>query len=116
MTRKFSVSFFVSVDLTVNDEDVITRVIENHNDEHIPMARVPRDQPWDIANRGWKDIYYDLDTKGVIEMLARTCGIQDQYLSHLDGWADLPNDALDIGEVYIELDDVTELTPDGRLK
>ncbi len=70
--KRFDVTFTVSVLLTVNDEDALDRV----------------------QTEEWRNSLYDLDEKGAVEMLARCIGIQGWRLSNLDGWADMPDEAV----------------------
>lgn len=73
-TRTYRATFSVNVEITVPDE-AVTRVLENKDE--------------------WREQFYNLDERGVVEMLARCCGIQGARLHHLDGWADmLPGDDL----------------------
>lgn len=72
-TRTYRASFSVEVEITV-PEEAVTRVLENKD--------------------GWRDQFYDLDERGVVEMLARNCGIWELKLRQLDGWADMPEDVI----------------------
>lgn len=67
-TRTYRAVFSVTVDITV-PEEAVTRVLDNVD--------------------GWRQEFYNLDERGVVEMLARCCGIQGNGLHHLDGWADM---------------------------
>lgn len=66
--RTYRATFAVEVEITV-PEIAIRRVLDNHDD--------------------WRQQFYDLDERGVIEMLARCCGIYGSRLHQLDGWADI---------------------------
>jgi hypothetical protein len=68
-TRTYRATFNVNVEITV-PEEAVTRVLENTD--------------------GWREHYYNLDERGVVEMLARCCGIHGTDLYHLDGWGDMP--------------------------
>lgn len=87
--KKYQVTFLVTVELTINNENVMDRVLNNEN--------------------GWRDTLYNLDEEGVVEMLGRCCGIYNEQLNALDGWADC--DPKDISvDTDIELDDWATLT------
>lgn len=77
------VELIVRVKIDVNDPDVIARVVENHD--------------------GWQQMFYGMTTEQeVLEHLAYNAvrnGRSDATM--LDGWADLPADA-----VVMDLDDV----------
>jgi hypothetical protein len=84
-TRTYEADFHVHVTITV-PEEAVTRVLENED--------------------GWQDTYYKLDEEGVVEMLARCCGIQNSALHQLDGWADLrhPNQFLSMATTKVDYD------------
>ena len=43
----------------------------------------------------WRSLMYQFDTEGeVLDHLAITLGCREMSLSRLDGWADLPDDAV----------------------
>lgn len=71
MSRLAFVQMTVTVQVTINDDSVVTRCIENED--------------------GWRDTFYRLETEDdVLEHLAYNCinnGVED--VSRLDGWADL---------------------------
>ncbi len=76
-------SYVVDVVVTINDDDVIRRVTDNHDDDGVP-------QPIN-SRTGWRNVFYNMETEeDVIGMLAYNCaanGVTDAR--HLDGWADL---------------------------
>ncbi len=76
MSQGFDVEMQVFVKVTVNDDRVIDRPVNNVD--------------------GWRDDLYDLRTRNeVLEHLAFNA-IANGYenAKHLDGWADLPEDAV----------------------
>lgn len=80
----FEVGLNVTVVVEINDENAITRCVENQDEEGRP-------QPDERGGSGWRNIYYRLLTREqVLEHLAYNAsvnGIDDA--SRLDGWADL---------------------------
>lgn len=96
----YDVHLHTVVTVTINDEDVITRVLENHDDQSVP-------QPLG-SGRGWQDYLYKLSSRDeVLHMLAYNCvanGIDDA--SRLDGWADLARDVATMRVDTAELDEV----------
>lgn len=100
MTQLFDVTIETTYRLTVNDAAVLRRVAENHDDAGVPQ---PRQQ----GGPGWQDMFYELDEEGVLYMLARCMGIMGWRLSSLEGWADLPEGAV---EVRLEDDELVAVT------
>ncbi len=80
MTRHYTVSFIVDVDLQVEDE-----VMDRALSEDFP--------------------YSGMDEEGTIEMLARCIGIYGLPLSTLDGWADMSSDDAQAMRSEITLED-----------
>lgn len=77
MSRKYEVEFTVTVVLTVNNDDVIERVVRETGDfENFPYCFVEGERE-----------------EAAVEMLARCCGILEEDINRLDGWADLTPDA-----------------------
>lgn len=70
-----TIHLLVTVRVDIEDADVVTRVVEDHDD--------------------WRGTYYDMRTEeDVLEHLAYNCvanGRRD--VTRLDGWADLPDTA-----------------------
>lgn len=92
MTQRYTVTFTVTVPLVINDPDALTR------------TRTPE----------WRETFYDLTEAGAIEVLARCVGILSLPLRRLNGWADLPDDAVDVGPVKIEMEGY-ERVEDGEV-
>jgi hypothetical protein len=90
VTDVYRVWMRVAVDVTIDDPDVIARVVDNHDDEGTP-------QPVGRGNgaNGWHDTYYNIpDRDGVLHHLAfngLVNGADD--VTRLDGWADMGPDA-----------------------
>jgi len=80
MTQRYNVTFRVTVPLTINDEDALTR------------TRTPE----------WRAQFEDNDEAETIDMLAEAIGLWCQSLNRLDGWTDLPVDAVTTGPVMVE--------------
>lgn len=79
-------------DITINNPNVIDRCV--NNEDH------------------WRETFYDLDTpEKVLEHLAVNMGFRDWRFSQLEGWADLPDDAVSLNivsewiESTVEADD-----------
>lgn len=85
----FDVTIETTYRVTVNDAGVLRRVAENHDDAGMP-------QPRQEGGSGWQDAFYELDEEGVLYMLARCMGVMGWRLSSLEGWADLPEGAVDV--------------------
>jgi len=85
------VSLEAEVEIEVHDPSVITRVTGPEGDE-------------------WRSYAYDLHTRNdVLQHLAYNCAINGQSnASSLDGWADLPKEAVSMHVVGIEELDVRE--------
>lgn len=84
---KYRLEYMVDVLIEINDDNVITRVLENHDDAGVP-------QPRQKGGTGWRDTLYDLDDRdAVLDMLGYNLGLHDRDLNQLDGWADMPNTA-----------------------
>ncbi len=98
---RYEVTFSVTVEVVVHDRDAISRVVENHDDQHNPQ---PRQQ----GGWGWRDHFYDLDEAGAAEMLAYNLGVQHRRLASLDGWADLPDEAVELINTDVQLDTVVK--------
>jgi hypothetical protein len=94
----FDVHMHAVVTVTINDEDAITRVIENHDDQGTP-------QPLG-SGTGWQDHLYPLRTRDeVLEHLAYNAlanGVGDA--ARLDGWADMPRDVTTMRVDYANLE------------
>lgn len=91
--RKFRAVVEVGIELEINDENVIDRVVNNEN--------------------GWREALYDFSTaEQVVTMLAHNYvvnGISD--VRRLDGWGDvLSEDAVVYTERWMGVHDVEELT------
>lgn len=100
---KYRLYYTVIVEVDVNDDNVIARCVENHDDEGQPQ--VP-----EKGGRGWRDMFYDLDTdEKVLDMLAYNLAFNNRSLSSLDGWADLPDTAAHAEIMDLDLDDVVAL-------
>ena len=112
MPQEFEVTLAYRVTIKINDPDVIDRVLQNKNDEGIPQARRGPNEEW-RPGLGWQDVFYSLDRDGVLAMLADNCGVRGYDLSQLDGWADLPDEAIKITGMNSELYDVYEIEPAG---
>jgi len=88
MPSTYDVDVRISLRVTVNDDDVIDRVVQNKDGDGVP-------QP--IGSGGWQDKLYSLSTpEQVITMLAYNAtvnGVED--ISRLDGWGDLDYEAVD---------------------
>lgn len=101
----FAVHLSVVVEVTVNDDDVITRVLDNHDDQGRP-------QPIGSGN-GWQDYLYKLGSRDeVLHMLAYNCvanGVNDA--NRLDGWADLERDVATMRVDSADLDFVDHKGP-----
>lgn len=86
--RKFYVEVTSEVEVTVHDDSVIARVLENHDDDGQPTPR---------GGNGWQDMFYAMDTEGdVVEHLAYNYianGVET--ISRLDGWADVEAGAVE---------------------
>jgi hypothetical protein len=86
MATKHSVSFDGYVAITINDPDVIERVTNP------------------VSGEEWRKQAYNLYTRDeVLQHLAYNClanGVE--RVNHLDGWADLPDDAATMGIESIE--------------
>jgi hypothetical protein len=90
MSQTFEFEIPTRGTIVINNPIVIDRCIENHNDGGQPV-------PYGVGQRGWRDMFYDLTTPAdVIGMLALNCGFRDIKLSRLEGWADLPDDAITV--------------------
>ena len=93
---KYQIEATVLIEVDINDPTVITRCVENWNDEGQPV-------PYGQGLRGWRDVLYNLtDEDEVLEMLAYNLAIRDRYLTQLDGWADMTNEAADARIVDID--------------
>jgi len=82
------------VRVQINDPDVITRCVEDHD--------------------GWRTrMYYDLETlEQVIEHLAYNCARNHiEEVSRLDGWADLPDSAASMRITDAEVENVEVVEP-----
>lgn len=67
----------VTYRVVINNEDVVRRCTENVD--------------------GWQDDFYMLKTRAdVLQHLAYNLGLHDLRLSQLEGWADLPDDAVTV--------------------
>lgn len=56
----------------------------------------------------WQGLFYQMDrVEDVFEMLAWNIGVQQIGLSHLDGWADLPDSAAVVQYLDYQVDEVT---------
>lgn len=86
--RAVFVDYQGSVRIVINDESVIARCVENHDDEGVPQSDVR-------GGTGWRNLFYDLDTEAdVFAHLAYNCALNGiERVNRLDGWADLRDDA-----------------------
>lgn len=83
--RTFDTTIELTVRITINDENVIDRVLQNQDDQGVP-------QPLG-SGRGWQDNLYTLTSaEKVIEMLAYNYVVNDRQAHQLDGWADIEVD------------------------
>lgn len=98
MSTEYEIELTYSVTLRVNDDSVLTRVTENHNDEGQPTSYITDNLVWDLPpeQRGWRNQFYDLSRDQALGMLASNLAVQGNYLNHLDGWADLPENAVEV--------------------
>lgn len=84
--RKFEVDVELRLTITINDESIINRCVENHDAEGVPQPDVK-------GGTGWRNTLYDLRTpEQVIEMLAFNYVVNDAVAHRLDGWGDLEVD------------------------
>lgn len=113
MARTFEATVEMTVRITINDESVIDRCVENHDDQGVP-------QPDEKGGRGWRNTLYDLRTpEDVIEMLAYNWVVNHRVAHELDGWADLkvdwrnPYAAYEVVDRHADIDvhEVIEATP-----
>jgi hypothetical protein len=79
VARDYSVTFLVTVHLHVKDDDAIERVERETGDFREFAYAFPEGER----------------EEGAVEMLAYNVGCRDRPLSSLDGWADLPDDAVE---------------------
>lgn len=100
--RRYRVEFHVAVEFDV-DPEAIDRVVENRNDDDVPV-------PYGTGQRGWRDMLYSFDDdgpeRGAVRMLAWNCGIKDRLTTSLDGWADMPASTVGSIDARYELDDI----------
>lgn len=74
MARTFIVHVRAIVEVTINDPDAVARCFTDD----------------------WRDAMYRFDTEGeVLDHLAICVGCRDMRLSRMDGWADLPDSAVE---------------------
>lgn len=98
--RVFDVTLETTYRVTINDDSVLRRVAENHDDAGVP-------QPRERGGTGWQDSFYELDEEGVLYMLARCIGVMGWRFLSLEGWADLQEEAV---EVRLHDDELVALT------
>lgn len=93
--REFSVTMQVVVNIKVSDDRVISRPVENTD--------------------GWRDDLYDLKTEdAVLEHLAYNAAVNGHTNGTLlDGWADLPEDAISMKVNDADLWEVDEMRASG---
>lgn len=105
---KYQIEATVLVEVDINDDSVIRRCVENWNDENKPV-------PYGQGQRGWRDVLYDLaEEDEVIEHLAYNLGIRDRYLTQLDGWADMTDEAADARIVDVSWWSPIQIDSGGR--
>lgn len=92
MSYHYRATFSVVVDIAIPNE-ALTRVLNNDD--------------------GWREQFYNLDERGVVEMLARNCGIWELKLRHLDGWADMTDNVIAHADYDME---EFERLPDAEVK
>lgn len=106
--RTFEATVEVTVKITVNDENVIDRCVQNQDDRGVP-------QPFVTGGNGWRNHLYNLETpEDVIEMLAYNYVVNSRWPHELDGWADLSYDwehpyidfDQDRGAVHVEVKEI----------
>lgn len=82
--RTFECDITIPVRITVHDDDVIDRVLQNKDGEGVP-------QPRQKGGPGWQDTLYGLETlEEIIQHLAhnRYNNCVEQ-ITRLDGWGDM---------------------------
>lgn len=100
---KYEVGLYMTVEVEVNDQSVIDRCVDNHDDSGVS-------QPDERGSGGWRNTFYKLDTEEkVLEMLAYNFGVRDSRLSQLDGWADLPDSAATGSVIHIDYESVRRI-------
>lgn len=95
----YSAEVEVEVEVTINDQDVIDRCVNNHNDSGEPV-------PYGQDQGGFRDLYYDLGSEQeVINHLVYNCIANGkENLQNLEGWADLPENSATMRIKYVEFD------------
>ncbi len=99
--QEFYVDFRVSVKVRITDPSVITRCVDNHDDEGNPQPDVK-------GGAGWRNMFYAITTaEQVVEHLAYNCIANGtETASQLEGWADLSAGAasmfIDRGDIDVE--------------
>lgn len=95
--RKARVTLTVEVELQIADE-AIRRCVENED--------------------GWRETYYDLQTpEDVAEHLAANIGLAGARPCHLDGWSDLPDEAVQASDwelLHSEVEWLDPAAPEGE--
>ena len=98
----YHVEMNVTVEVEVNDPNVIDRCVNN---EPTPSIAAPE--------AGWRDQFYPLhDRDDVLEHLAYNAAVNGQDdATSLDGWADLPHNAVQMRVIGADLVHVSETAP-----
>lgn len=90
-----TVTFEVTATIELFDE-VVGRCVENLDEDANPQPDVQ-------GGTGWRNMYYDLRTAdAVAQHIAFNCALNDRPLSTLDGWADLPAEAVKVLSVQYD--------------
>lgn len=108
VTGEFEVEVTARVRITIIDPSVVTRAVENHDDQGVPQPDVK-------DGTGWRNVLYsDVTTRDrVLAHLAYNAvanGVTNA--AALDGWADMPREAatMDVRDVDTRDGDVTLVT------
>lgn len=85
-TRTFEATVELTVRITINDQSIIARCVDNHDHLSVPQPDVK-------GGTGWRNTFYNLTSSAdVIEMLAFNWVVNNRAAHQLDGWADLVPD------------------------
>lgn len=98
MTKEYDITFNVDATLIIHNDDIIKRVLDNHDDEGIP-------QPDIKGGTGWKNVFYRLESEEeVIDMLVYNLIYNGSRLSQLDGWGDCDDDDIELKHINTTTD------------
>lgn len=90
---KYEVVFVVSVEVEINNPDVLRRVLENTDDEGNPVPFDSSRRPSMEEPRGWRHTFFpSLDSEEKIVTHLAGLAIRGLDIGNMEGWQDLATD------------------------